>query len=68
MVARGEREGSGMDWEFWVSRCKLLHCLEWISNGVLLESTGNSIQSSWIEHDGRQHEKKKVYIHVYTTL
>ena len=26
---------SGMDWEFGVSRCKLLH-LEWISNEILL--------------------------------
>ena len=31
---------SGMDGEFGVSRCKLLH-LEWISNEVLLYSTGN---------------------------
>ena len=29
-----------MDWELRVSRCKLLH-LEWISNEVLLYSTGN---------------------------
>ena len=34
-----------MDGEFGVNRCKLLH-LEWISNEVLLYSTG-------IEHDGR---------------
>ena len=40
-VGRGR---SGIDWEFEVSRCKLLH-LEWISNGVLLYSTGNYIQS-----------------------
>ena len=32
--------GSGVDWEFGVSRCKLLH-LEWISKEVLLYSTGN---------------------------
>ena len=32
--------GSGMDWEIGVSRCKLLH-LEWISNEMLLYSTGN---------------------------
>ena len=31
--------GSGMDMEFRVSKCKLLH-LEWISNEVLLYSTG----------------------------
>ena len=34
--------GSGMDWEFGVSRCKLLH-LEWTSNEVLLYDTGNYI-------------------------
>ena len=42
----------GMDWEFGVSRCKLLH-LEWRGNGVLLYSTGNYIQSLGIDHDGR---------------
>ena len=52
MVAKGEGEGSGMDREFGVSRYKLLH-LEWISNEVLLYSTGNAIQSLGIEHDGR---------------
>ena len=34
--------GSGMDWEFGVSRCKLLH-LEWISDEIFLNSTGNYI-------------------------
>ena len=42
VVAKGEWGGSGMDWEFGASRCKLLH-LEWISNGILLYSTGNYI-------------------------
>ena len=32
---QGKRGGSRMDWEFEVSRCKLLH-LEWICNEVLL--------------------------------
>ena len=41
-----------MDWEFGVSRCKLLH-LEWISNEILLYSTGNYIQSLVMEHDRR---------------
>ena len=40
----GAREWNGLDWEFGVSRCKLLH-LEWISNEVLLYSMGNYIQS-----------------------
>ena len=35
-------EGSRMDWESGVHRCKLLH-LEWISNEILLYSTGNCI-------------------------
>uniref|UniRef100_A0A8D1C830 DUF1725 domain-containing protein n=1 Tax=Sus scrofa TaxID=9823 RepID=A0A8D1C830_PIG len=33
---------SGMDWDFGVNRCKLLP-LEWISNKILLYSTGNYI-------------------------
>ena len=33
-------QGGGGDWEFGVNRCKLL-LLEWISNGILLYSTGN---------------------------
>ena len=44
--------GSGLDREFGVSRCKLLP-LEWLSNEVLLFSTGNYIQSFVVEHDGR---------------
>ena len=40
MVAKGEWGGSGMDVEFGVGKCKLLH-LEWISNEVLLYSGGN---------------------------
>ena len=42
VIAKEEREGVGMDWEFGVSRCKLLH-LEWISNEILLYSSGNYI-------------------------
>ena len=34
--------GSGMDWESGVNRGKLLH-LEWISNEILMYSTGNHI-------------------------
>ena len=43
-----------MDWEFGISGRKLLH-LEWISNEVLLYSTGKYIQSLVLclvrEHD-----------------
>ena len=52
MVAKGEVGGSGMDWEFGVGKCNLLH-LEWVSNEVLLCSTGNCVQSLGVEHDGR---------------
>ena len=44
--------GSGMDGQFMVGRWKLLH-LEWISNEVLLYSTGNYIQTLGIDRDGR---------------
>ena len=52
MVAKAEEGENGMDREFGLSRCKLLHS-EWINNEVLLYSTENSIQSLGIEHDGR---------------
>ena len=48
-VAKGGWGGSGMDWEFGVNRCKLLH-LEWISNE--LYSTRKYIQSLVMEHGG----------------
>ena len=37
---QGGGRGNGMDWEFAVNRCNLLH-LEWISKEILLYSTGN---------------------------
>ena len=55
-----------MDREFGGDRCKLLH-LEWISNEVLLYSTGNYIHSLGIEHDGREYEKKNVFVHYALT-
>ena len=61
VVANGEGERSGMDWGFGFSRCKVLH-LEWISNEVLLYSSGNHIQSLGIDSDGRKNTKMNVYI------
>ena len=60
MVAKGDGGGRGMDWEFGVSRSKLLH-LEWISKEVLLFRSGNYIQSLGIDHDGRKYEKNYIY-------
>ena len=46
------------------SRCKPLH-LEWMSNEVLLYSTGNYIQSPVTEHDGKECVYKRIYMYVY---
>ena len=65
---RGFQEGGGgrgMDWEFAV-RCKLLH-FKWISNEVLLYSTGTYIQSLVVERD-RKYEKKNVCVCVCVCL
>ena len=60
----GGEEGRGVDWEFGVSRCKLLHT-KWINNKVLLNSTGNYIQYPGINHSGKEY-KKRMYICVIT--
>ena len=54
---QGGRGREGKDWEFGVSRCKLLY-IEWINNKVLLYSPGNSIQYPGINHD----EKECIYV------
>ena len=48
----GRRGEEGINREFGVGRCKLLH-LEPISNEVLQYITGNCVQSLGLEHDGR---------------
>ena len=60
MVAKGEGDGGGMEWELGVSRCKLLH-REWINNKILLCNTGNSIQEPVINHNGKEYEKNNIY-------
>ena len=48
-------KGMGREWgggELGVRRCQLL-LLEWRSNEILLQSTGNYMQSLVTEHDGR---------------
>ena len=49
--------GGGMDWEFEISRCKLVY-IEWINNNILLYSTGNYIQYPVINHNGKEYEKQ----------
>ena len=57
---QGEGGGGGMDWEFGVSRCKLLY-IEWINSEVLLYCTGNYIQCPVINHSGKEYENKCIY-------
>ena len=61
-VAKGWWDGGGKDWEFGISRCKLL-CIGWINNKVLLYSTGNYIQHPVINHNGKEYEKGHIYIY-----
>ena len=42
VVTKGEGGGSGMELEFGINRCRLLP-LEWISNEILLNSTGRYV-------------------------
>ena len=52
-------QGGGMDWEFGISRCKLVY-IGWINNKVLLYSTGNYIQYPVINHNRKEYEKEYV--------
>ena len=52
--AKGERGGEWVEWEIEVSRGELLY-REWINNKVLLHGTGNYIQYSIINHNGKEY-------------
>ena len=62
VVAKGEGVGRGTDWEFGISRCKLLY-IGWINNKVLLYSTGNYIQYPVINQNGKEYEKGYTYMY-----
>ena len=62
VVAKGDGGKGGKDWEFGVSRCKLLY-LEWINNKVLMYSTGNYIQYPVINHNGKEYKKECLYVY-----
>ena len=51
---QGGEGREGMDWEFGISRCKLLN-IKWIKIKVLLYSTGNYIQYPVINHNGKEY-------------
>ena len=50
-----------MDWEFGISRCKLVY-VEWINNKILMDCTGNYIQYPVINHNGRIQKRMHVYV------
>ena len=56
-----------MDWEFGISRCKLLH-LEWMGNKVLLYSTGYCIRSLGIGYEGEQYSERNGYLYMAGSL
>ena len=62
MVVKGEAVGGRDDWDFGVSRLKLLY-IERINNKVLHYSTENYIQYPMINHNGKEY-KKRMYIYV----
>ena len=59
---QGQGGRSGMDWEVGVNRCRLLP-LKWISNEILLYSTGNYVESHPMELDN----VRKKFIQVCVT-
>ena len=61
VVANRKGCGEGLDWEFWVRRCKRLH-IKWIDK-VLLYSTGNYIQYPMINHDGKEYENECMHMY-----
>ena len=66
MVAVQSRWG-GIVREFGIDMYTLLY-LRWITNGVLLYSTGNSAQYSVINHNGKEYEKECIYICITESL
>ena len=60
VAASGEGGGGVLDWEFGVSRYKLLY-IEWINSKVLLCSIGNHIQYPVIKHTIKEFLKECVY-------
>ena len=65
----GGRHGEwvGIDWEFGISRCKLLY-IGWIKQGPTVYSTGNYIQYPMINHNGKEYEKEYISICITKSL
>ena len=61
MVAKGVGIRGGKEWEFGISRGKLLY-IRWISSKALLYSTGDNIKYPMTKHNGKEH---KIYMCIY---
>ena len=59
---QGGGVGGGKDWEFGMSRCKLVS-IGWINSKVLRYSTGDCIQYPGIHHHGKEYEKECIYLY-----
>jgi len=55
-------EGGGKDWEFGISRWKLLDT-GWINNKALCYSTRNYIHYPVINHNGKEYYKECVQVY-----
>ena len=66
-LLRGREGRRGRDWEFGVSRDKLLH-IGWIDNKFLLHSTGSYVQNPVTNHNGKEYEKEHIFICITESL
>ena len=60
VVAKGEGGGGGMDWEFGVSRCKLVY-MEWINNRSYCIAQGTIFNIPW-QTIMEKNMKKSIYM------
>ena len=57
----GKEGGEGKNWEFGISRCKLLYT-GWINNKVLLYSIGNYAHYPEINRNGKEYETEYISV------
>ena len=62
VVAKEELRWVWKDWEFVVSRCKLLH-IQWINSEVLQYSAGSNTQYPGVNYKGKEYKKEWIYVY-----